>query len=159
MWLLLVLSVYLTDQMIVVLKKWKNVFVQCKDKNIFSEPTPAVSILLMIGRDCSCVCIGNICSLLPELQQCCAKREIADQWLDNLINWYISLRRQCHTVSQYTICSHCSECRTSQRLWLKLAWICALVFKSNQIRFILGNIWPIKTSRKTVNIKKTEKQI
>jgi len=28
--------------------------------------------------------------------------------------------------------------------------------ENNQIRFISGNIWPIKTSRKTVNIKKTD---
>jgi len=30
--------------------------------------------------------------------------------------------------------------------------------KSNQIMFISGNIWPIQTSRKTVNIKKTDRQ-
>ena len=29
--------------------------------------------------------------------------------------------------------------------------------KSNQIRFISGNIWSIKTSGKTVNIKTTER--
>jgi len=28
----------------------------------------------------------------------------------------------------------------------------------NQIRFILGNTWPIKISRKTVNVKKTDRQ-
>ena len=49
-------------------------------------------------------------------------------------------------------------CDQTQKRFKKPVKSVLFISNQNQIRFISGNIWPIKTSRKTVNIKKTDRQ-